>query len=108
MPPPARTGRGYLLFRYGYKGGGHAAPSVSRRASATLPAWSRWHDFAGESAPGRDHDQLPGSGTDREGAGVRLLKDAQDVGDLLPVARSGPTPADHDPLTNIASCQPDL
>jgi hypothetical protein len=50
----------------------------------------RWHHLPGEGALGGDHDQLPVRGADREGPGVSLLKNAQDVGDLLAVTRSGP------------------
>ena len=68
----------------------------------------RWYYFPGEGAPGGDNTQLPVRGADREGPGVGLLKNAQDVGDLLAVTWSGPVPADHDPLADIAGCEPDL
>ena len=68
----------------------------------------RWHYLPGEGAPCRDNDQLPVRGADREGTGVSLLKDAQDVGDHLAATLRGPAPADHDPLTDIGGCEPDL
>jgi hypothetical protein len=37
-----------------------------------------------------------------------LLENAHDVGDLLAVIWAGPAPADHDPLTDIGRCEPDL
>ncbi len=49
----------------------------------------RRHDLPGEGAADRDNDQLPVSGADREGTGVGLLKDAQDVGDRLAVTCCG-------------------
>jgi hypothetical protein len=85
-----------------------APPSARHRASTALAGWRRWHDLPGEGAPGRDNDQLPGRGADCKGTGVRLLKDAQHVGNLLAVTWRGPTPADHDPLANIGGCEPDL
>jgi hypothetical protein len=74
-------------------------PSARRR---------RRHDLSGECALGGDHDKLPVGGADREGMGVMLLENAQDVGDLLAVIWAGPAPADHDPLTDIGRCEPDL
>jgi hypothetical protein len=68
----------------------------------------RRHDLPGEGAADRDNDQLPVSGADREGTGVRLLKDAQDVGDRLAVTWCGPAPADDDPLADIGGREPDL
>jgi hypothetical protein len=70
--------------------------------------WRRRHDLPGEGTPGGDNDQLPVTGTDCEGTGVSLLKDAQDIGDRLAVTWCGPAPADHDPLTDIGGCEPDL
>jgi hypothetical protein len=73
-----------------------------------VPAGGRWWDyFPGEGAPGRDHDEFPVPGADREGPGVRLLEKAQHVGRLLAVSRSW-APADHDPLADIGAGQPDL
>src|SRR5882724_13201034 len=82
--------------------------------------WSRWpgafvaaaraggHDLPGERARAGDHDKLPAGRADREGIGVMLLKDPQDVGDLLAAIGAGAAPADHDPLAGIGRCEPDL
>jgi hypothetical protein len=51
---------------------------------------------------------LPGGGADREGIGVILFENAQDVGDPLAAIRAAPAPADHDPLANIGGGEPDL
>jgi hypothetical protein len=82
--------------------------SSGRRLARTPPPGGRRHDFPGEGAPGRDYDQLPVRGADRERTGVRLLKDAEHVGHRLAVTRCGPTPADHDPLADVGRCEPDL
>ncbi len=76
--------------------------------SAAVAGWRRWHDFAGEGAPGGDNDHVPVGGADGERIGVSLFQDAQDVSDRLPFARSGSTPADHDPLADIGGREPDL
>jgi hypothetical protein len=68
----------------------------------------RWYDLPGERAAGRDDDQVAVSGADCEGTSVSLLKDAQDVGDRLPVAWRRSAPADHDPPADIGGCEPDL
>ena len=78
---------------------GAGAPPVLRR---------RRHHLPGKSAGGRDHDQRPVRGADREGSRVILLENAQDVGDLFAVTRAGPAPADHDPLADIGGCEADL
>jgi hypothetical protein len=52
------------------------------------------HDLPGERALAGDHDKLPAGGTDREGIGIMVLENAQDVGDLLAAVRARPTPAD--------------
>ena len=73
------------------------------------PAWpGRRHDLPGERALAGDHDKLPVTGADREGMGVMLLENAQDVGDLLAIIWAGPTPADNNPLADIGRCEPDL
>src|SRR6266487_2991383 len=78
-----------------------------RLGSGAAPAGGRWwHHFPGQGAPGWDHDQCPVTGTDREGPGAGLFKNAQHVGHLLAVARSGP-PADHDSLADIGGGEPD-
>jgi len=82
-------------------------PSAVRPAS-TPRAGRRCDNLPGEGAPGRHYDQLPVRGADCEGTGVRLLKDAQNVGHRLAVTRCGPTPADHDPLADVGRCEPDL
>ncbi len=61
----------------------------------------RRHDFPGEHARAGDHDTLPGGAADREGIGVTLFENAQDVGDLFAAIRAAPAPADHDPLADI-------
>ena len=66
------------------------------------PTWpGRRHDLPGERALAGDHDKLPVTGADREGMGVMLLENAQDVGDLLAIIWAGPTPADNNPLADI-------
>jgi hypothetical protein len=37
-----------------------------------------------------------------------LLEDAQDVSDLLTAIGAGTAPADHDPLSDISRCEPNL
>jgi len=68
----------------------------------------RRYDLPGERAPCRDNDQVAVRSAHREGTGVSLLKDAEDVGDRLPVAWRLPAPADHDPPADIGGCEPDL
>jgi len=68
----------------------------------------RRYDLPGERAPCGDNDQVAVRGADCEGIGVSLLKDAQDVGDRLPVACRRPAPANHDPPADIGGCEPDL
>ena len=84
--------------------------SESERSGAGAPpVLRRWrHHLPGKSAGGRDHDQRPVRGADREGSRVILLENAQDVGDLFAVTRAGPAPADHDPLADIGGCEADL
>jgi hypothetical protein len=82
--------------------------SARRWSSTAVAAWRRRHDLSGEGAPGRDNDQLPIAGAHREGTGVSLLKNAQDVGDRLAATLCGPAPPDHDPLADIGGGQPDL
>jgi hypothetical protein len=76
--------------------------------STAVAGWRRWHDFAGEGPPGRDDDDLAVRSADGERTGVSLFQDAEDVGDRLPLARSGPTPANHDALPDIGGCEPDF
>ncbi len=77
------------------------------RASAAVRApW--WHHFPGEGAPGRNHDQGPVTGADREGLSVSPFKNAQHVGHLLGVTRSWRAPPDHDPPADVGGCQPDV
>jgi hypothetical protein len=73
-----------------------------------VAGWRRWHDLSGEGAPGRDNDEPPVTGAHCEGTGVSLLKDAEDVGDLLFATSCGPAPPDHDPLADISGSEPDL
>jgi hypothetical protein len=73
-----------------------------------LPRRSRWHDLPRECPRARDDDQLSVGGADCEGIGVVLLEDAQNVGDLLAAIGAGPTPADHDPPTDVGGCEPDF
>jgi hypothetical protein len=73
-----------------------------------VAGWRRWHDLPGEGAPGRDNDQLAVTGAHREGTGVSLLKNAQDVGDQLAATSRRPAPPDHDPLADIGGGEPDL
>ena len=85
------------------------AAESERSGAGTPPVLRRWrHYLPGKSAGGRDHDQRPVTGTDREGSRVILLENAQDVGDLFAVTRAGPAPADHDPLADIGGCEADL
>jgi len=79
-----------------------------RWSTTAAAGWRQWHDLRGEGAPGRDDDQRPVTGAHREGTGVSLLEDAQDVGDHLAATSGGPAPPDHDPLTNIGGGEPDL
>jgi hypothetical protein len=77
--------------------------------TGAAPVLRRWrHHLPGKSAGGRDHDQRPVTGADREGSRVIVLENAQDVGDLFAVTRAGPAPADHDPLADIGGCEADL
>jgi hypothetical protein len=80
----------------------------ARRRASTAAGWRRWHDLPGEGEPGRDNDQLPVTGAHCERASIGFLKDAQYIGDGLAVTGCGPAPADHDPLADIGSCEPDL
>jgi hypothetical protein len=73
-----------------------------------VAGWRRWHDLAGEGAPGRDNDQLPITCAHCEGTGVSFLKNAQDVGDLLAATSCGPAPPDHYSLADIGRGEPDL
>ncbi len=82
--------------------------SARRWSSTAVAGWRRWHDLPSEGAPGRDNDQLPVTGAHCEGTGVRLLKNAQDVGDHLAATSRRPAPPDHDPLADIGGCEPDL
>jgi hypothetical protein len=72
-----------------------------------VAGWRR-HDLPGEGAPGRDNNQRPVTGTHCEGTSVSLLKDAQNVGNLLAATSCGPAPPDHDPLADISGGEPDL
>jgi len=67
-----------------------------------------WHHFPGEGAPGRNYDQSPVTGADREGLSVSPFKNAQHVGHLLGVTRSWRAPPDHDPPADVGGCQPDV
>ena len=85
------------------------AAESERSGAGAPPVLRRWrHHLPGKSAGGRDHDQRPVRGADREGSRVILLENAQDVGDLFAVTRAGPAPADHDPLADIGGCEADL
>ena len=85
-----------------------AAASSGRPGTFVRPRRPRGrHDLPGERARAGDHDKLPAGGADREGTGITLLENAQDVGDLLAAIRAGPAPADNDPLTDIGRCEPD-
>ena len=85
------------------------AAESERSGAGAPPVLRRWrHHLPGKSAGGRDHDQRPVTGADREGSRVILLENAQDVGDLFAVTRAGPAPADHDPLADIGGCEADL
>ena len=85
------------------------AAESGRSGAGAPPVLRRWrHHLPGKSAGGRDHDQRPVRGADREGSRVILLQNAQDVGDLFAVTRAGPAPADHDPLADIGGCEADL
>ena len=99
--PAARGGTPFVVCATAAESGrsGAGAPPVLRR---------RRHHLPGKNAGGRDHDQPPVRGTDREGSRVILLENAQDVGDLFAVTRAGPAPADHDPLADIGGCEADL
>jgi hypothetical protein len=85
-----------------------APPSARCWASAASARWRWRHDLPGQRPPGWDHDQFPVRCTDCEGASVRPLEDAEDVGDHLTVTWNGPAPADHDPLADIGGRKPDL
>jgi len=82
--------------------------SARRWSTAAVAGWRRRHDLPGESAPGRDNDQLPVTSADGEGSGVSLLEDSQDVGDNLTAISGRPAPPDHDPLADIGGGEPDL
>jgi len=85
------------------------AAESGRSGAGAPPVLRRWrHHLPGKSAGGRDHDQRPVRGADREGSRVIFLENAQDVGDLFAVTRAGPAPADHDPLADIGGCEADL
>ena len=85
------------------------AAESGRSGAGAPPVLRRWrHHLPGKSAGGRDYDQRPVRGADREGSRVILLENAQDVGDLFAVTRAGPAPADHDPLADIGGCEADL
>ena len=85
------------------------AAESGRSGAGAPPVLRRWrHHLPGKSAGGRDHDQRPVRGADREGSRVIRLENAQDVGDLFAVTRAGPAPADHDPLAGIGGCEADL
>ena len=85
------------------------AAESERSGAGAPPVLRRWrHHLPGKSAGGRDHDQRPVRGADREGSRVSLLENAQDVGDLFAVTRAGPAPADHDPLADIGGCEADV
>ena len=100
-PRPARGGTPFVVCA--------TAAESERSGAGAPPVLRRWrHHLPGKSAGGRDHDQRPVRGTDREGSRVMLLENAQDVGDLFAVTRAGPAPADHDPLADIGGCEADL
>jgi hypothetical protein len=99
--PAARGGTPFVVCA--------TAAESERSGAGAPPVLRRWrHHLPGKSAGGRDHDQRPVTGTDREGSRVILLENAQDVGDLFAVTRAGPAPADHDPLADIGGCEADL
>jgi hypothetical protein len=99
--PAARGGTPFVVCA--------TAAESERGGAGAPPVLRRWrHYLPGKSAGGRDHDQRPVTGTDREGRRVILLENAQDVGDLVAVTRAGPAPADHDPLADIGGCEADL
>ena len=99
--PAARGGTPFVVCA--------TAAESGRSGAGAPPVLRRWrHHLPGKSAGGRDHDQRPVRGADREGSRVVRLENAQDVGDLFAVTRAGPTPADHDPLADIGGCEADL
>ena len=99
--PAARGGTAFVVCA--------TAAESGRSGAGAPPVLRRWrHHLPGKSAGGRDHDQRPVRGADREGSRVILLQNAQDVGDLFAVTRAGPAPADHDPLADIGGCEADL
>jgi hypothetical protein len=77
------------------------------RVIAAPAGGRRWYQFSGQGAPGRDHDQFPVTGADREGRGVSFLQNAQHVRYLLTVTRSWTAPPDHDPLSDVCGGKPD-
>ena len=98
--PAARGGTPFVVCA--------TAAESGRSGAGAPPVLRRWrHHLPGKSAGGRDHDQRPVRGADREGSRVILLENAQDVGDLFAVTRAGPAPADHDPLADIGGCEAD-
>src|SRR5580700_561039 len=100
-PRPARGGTPFVVCA--------TAAESERSGAGAPPVLRRWrHHLPGKSAGGRDHDQRPVTGADREGSRVILLENAQHVGDLFAVTRAGPAPADHDPLADIGGCEADL
>src|SRR5947207_1849937 len=99
--PAARGGTPFVV--------GATTAESERSGAGAPPVLRRWrHHLPGKSAGGRDHDQRPVRGADREGSRVILLENAQDVGDLFAVTRAGPAPADYDPLADIGGCEADL
>ena len=99
--PAARGGTPFVVCA--------TAAESGRSGAGAPPVLRRWrHHLPGKSAGGRDHDQRPVRGADREGSRVVRLENAQDVGDLFAVTRAGPAPADHDPLADIGGCEADL
>jgi hypothetical protein len=87
---------------------GQIAVSARRWSTTVGAGWRRWHDLPGESAPGRDNDQLPVTGAHCEGLGVSFLEDAEDVGDHVTAISCRPAPPDHDPLADVGGGEPDL
>ena len=53
-------------------------------AGAVAERWW-WHHLPGQGALGRDHDERPVAGSDREGFGISPFENAQHVGDLISV-----------------------
>lgn len=109
LPPGGMVPDDYAFQGRGMDGDPVDVRLSGRSGAGAPPVLRRWrHHLPGKSAGGRDHDQRPVRGADREGSRVILLQNAQDVGDLFAVTRAGPEPADHDPLADIGGCEADL